>query len=156
MALFLWLNNLMTSENKFLYIDGRFDSNKEIVLNKVVNVAKQHFKLPDKIIFEMRKLGFSTYGETIVDPRYKNRIKLNIDLGINETVYVLTHEIIHLSQITTGQLAMGRNGSYVWDFGYEIPKHKVYNLSYAEYLQLPWEADVVKKQQFFLEKLLKK
>ena len=141
---------------QFLYIDGKPDINKELVVNNTVNIAAQYYPLPNHIIFEMRKLGHSTLGETIVDTRQKNRIKLNIDLGLKETVYVLTHEIIHLSQITTGQLTIGRNGSVIWDHGYVVDKNRLSNLSYQQYMELPWEADVVKKQQFLLEKLHKK
>jgi hypothetical protein len=141
---------------QFLYIDGKPNANKELVINNTISIAAEYYPLPQHIIFEMRKLGHSVFGETIVDARQKNRIKLNIDLGLRETVYVLTHEVIHLSQITTGQLAMGRNGSVIWDHGYIVDKNKLSKLSYKQYMELPWEADVVKKQQFLLEKLHKK
>ncbi len=139
---------------KFMYIDGKSDTNKETVLTRVVDVTSVHYTLPDIVLLEFRKLGHSTYGETVLDLRNKNKIILNIGLGIRETVYVLTHELIHLSQITTGQLALGRNGSIIWDYGYKVDKNRLNNLTYKEYCELPWEADVVKKQQFLLEKLL--
>lgn len=141
-------------QTKFLYIDGTKSLQKEVLINKVVNIASIDFSLPECIIFEMRKLGPSTYGQTIVDPRQKNRILLNIDLGLHETVFVLTHEIIHLHQITTGQLTIGKNGSLIWDHHYQVDKNRLNSLSYIEYSQLPWEIDVVKKQQVLLEKLL--
>lgn len=145
----------MTVTTNFIYVDGHPDKSKETVINKTINIASKLYTLPTIVIFEMRKLGHSVFGETIVDPRQKNRIKLNVELGISETVYVLTHELIHLHQITTGQLQIGKNGSLIWDHGYKVEKNRLENLSYSEYMQLPWEADVVKKQQVLLENLLK-
>lgn len=140
---------------KFVYVDGCGDTKKELLLSKVFEFAKRYYPLPQTIIIEMRKLGKSTFGETLVDPSRKNIIKLNVDLGIKESIYVLTHELIHLSQITSGQLTVSRKSELVWDHSYKISKEKLEKLSFDEYQQLPWELDVAKKQQILLEILLK-
>lgn len=140
---------------KFVYVDGSGDHKKELLLTKVCELAKRYYALPKIIIIEMRKLGKSMFGETVVDPLHKNVIKLNVDLNIRESIYVLTHELIHLSQITCGQLSVSRKSELVWNHSYKISKDKLSKLSYDEYQQLPWEVDVVKKQQVLLDILLK-
>ena len=94
-------------------------------------------------------------GDTVLDLRLQNKIRLNSKLSVKEAVYVLSHELIHLAQIHTGQLKFNKNGNYVWNNRQYMNLAKLKTLSYSEYQQLPWEQDVVEKQQNLLENLLK-
>lgn len=139
----------------FIYRDGTKDSNKEMLLTKVFELAKRYYALPKHVIIEMHNLGKTMFGETLVNTHAKNTIKLNVTLDIKESIFVFTHELIHLSQIATGQLSVSNKSELVWKNTYKISKEKLSQLNYEEYEQLPWELDVAKKQQILLEVLLK-
>ncbi|NBO23203.1 hypothetical protein EBU94_07700 [bacterium] len=145
----------MTVNINFKYIDGKSDTNKNRMIEKVCKFVGIYYPLPNLVTIEMRKLGKSIFGETVLNSRIKNLIKLNIELNIKDTIHVLTHELIHLSQITTGQLSISQNSELVWEHRHKVSQHQLQKMKYVDYQQLPWEQDVVKKQQFLLELLLK-
>lgn len=129
------------------------DYKREYVTNRLCNYMGYLLDLPEQIEIEFCKLGKSGYGETVLDPKYKNKIKLNCELSLKESLIVLVHELIHLEQIKQGRLAISRSGQIVWE-------KRLYNvldpqkLAYKDYENQPWEQDVAKKQQFLLEKVL--
>lgn len=78
---------------------------------------------------------------------------MNLDLSIHEIIYPIVHELIHISQMHRGQLAISRSGVFVWEGKtYKIDQAK---LTYAQYQNLPWEKDVTDRFKVLLEKILK-
>lgn len=125
-----------------------------MVVNKVCNTSKDFIELPDRLDIIVTDLDDSTHGETIVNLVHKNKIKLNHKLSLKESVFVLAHELLHISQIHRGILGIHKNGNYIWEGKQYMNLAKLKQLSYNEYLQLPWEQDVVLKQQKLLKNLL--
>ena len=143
-------------EVKYVYNRGiPNDYKKEILLTKVVEKVSTQIDLPKQLIIEFSNLPQNNYGETVLDSRTKNRLRLNVNLGYKECVYVLTHELVHISQINCGQLMYSRNGDYLWEGKVHCSFTELRNMCYNDYKKLPWELDVVKKQQKILDYLLK-
>lgn len=136
----------------FLYTGIEKNTNNEKVLIKMVNKLAQKLPLPIKFEIEFTLMKPNAYAETLINPRF-NRIKLNADLGIKESIIVLTHELIHLSQLFTKKLQYKTNNIVIWE-------NKLYDLtdatklSYEEYQQLPWELDVAAREKDLLRFLL--
>ncbi len=138
---------------RFYYYKGVSpDNQKEKVATYVCNRLRDYLDLPNVIEIEFIQLGPSSYGETIVDYRYPNRIRINLDLSLNDIVIPIVHELLHLEQIKQGRLTNTRSGDILWEN--QVYKVKQ-SLSYKDYLALPWEEDVAKKQQKVLKNLVK-
>ena len=138
---------------RFYYYKGvNPDIQKEKVATYVCNRLREHLDLPDVIEVEFIQLGPSTYGETVIDFRYPSRIRVNLDLSLTDIVIPIVHELLHLEQIKQNRLTNNRFGDILWENTvYKVKK----NLSYRDYLALPWELDVAEKQQKVLKNLLK-
>lgn len=129
------------SSVRFIYEGNDYDSRKEIVAKKICDFLRNHLDLPEEIQIVFAKLHESEYGATILNPRFKNRFKINSTLTYTEIIPVLVHELIHLQQIKTGQLNSTSNGRIIWN-------NRQYNLlEHTDYDNLPWEQDVANKQQ---------
>jgi len=120
---------------------------------RVIKLVKTLYVLPDNIEIQFENMGDSVYGMTLLDPRFPNRIRLNQDLSLEEYMLPLTHELIHLHQMFTNRLQSRPGGRIMWDK--TLFKVNMLEMSYNEYQQLPWELDVVEKQQRLLELLQK-
>lgn len=124
--------------------DQLLDDSTKILVERIVSIISNIIELPNEIQIEFRKLDKNAYGETSLNPRYKNRITINSDLDITEIIYPLIHELIHVHQIHTNKLLVRPNNTYFWnDKRYHVDK----NLTYESYINLPWEADVIEKQK---------
>ena len=136
---------------KFIYNTSIFDINREKVITNIFLLTKKYIELPEYLEIEFKKLNPNIYGETLLDTRFKNRIRLNEDLTCKEVIIPLIHELLHLNQIFVGRLVGRRDGSFIWD-------KRVYKTSKSpdvrEWENLPWEVDVAQKQQKLLEKVL--
>ncbi len=117
--------------------------------SKVISLVKQLYVLPDTIEIQFENMGDSVYGMTMLDPRFPNRIRLNQDLGIEEFILPLTHELLHLHQIYTNRLQSRSGGRILWEG--QIYKVDTMKLSYEDYQNLPWEMDVMINQKKLLE-----
>lgn len=135
------------SKVRFIYESDDYEVRREIVANKVCEFLRNHLDLPEEIQIVFAKLPISEYGATIVNPRFKNRIKINNILNYKEISQVLLHELIHLQQIKNGQLSNTSNGLYIWN------KRTYSLLECTDYDSLPWEQDVVNVQHSLLPKL---
>lgn len=135
---------------KFIYIgDSKPNSITEKFITKVVNLLQQILVLPNYIEFQFEDIGNTVYGMTMLDPRFPNRIRLNKNLTLEEIILPLTHELVHLHQIYTNRLQTRSGGRILWDG--QIFKVDSLNISYEDYLTLPWEEDATKKQVKLLE-----
>lgn len=138
---------------QFKYYKGTIpDVQKEKVAKNVCLTLREYLDLPETLEVEFVHLGPSTYGETIVDTRYPNRIRINLDLSLTEIIIPIVHELIHLEQIKQGRLSNTRFGDILWE-GKKYSMDK--NMSYREYMKLPWEMDVSTRQTKLLSKILK-
>lgn len=137
---------------KFIYVTNRFDIKREQVINKIFDIVKEYIKLPDYIEIEFKDLDHNIYGETLLDTRFKNRIRLNSILSSTEVIIPFIHELLHLNQIHIGLLSGRRDGSFIWN-------KKIYKTSkkpdVKEWENLPWEIDVSGKEKKLLEVVLK-
>lgn len=133
---------------RFIYEGDDYEIKREIVSTKVCEFLRNHLDLPDEIQIVFAKLPPSDYGTTIVNPRFKNRIKINNILTYKEIPQVLVHELIHLQQIKLGQLSNTSNGLFIWN-------KRAYNiLESTDYDSLPWEQDVANIQHSLLPKTI--
>lgn len=138
------------NKNIFIY-KGSKQAHKsyEILCNKIVEIVTNMYVLPKQIEFQFENMGQNVYGMTMLDPRFPNRIRLNQDLSIEELPIPLTHELSHLHQIYTNKLQARSGGRILWEG--QMYKVDAFNLSYNDYLNLPWEDDANKKQKRILE-----
>jgi hypothetical protein len=125
---------------------------KQKVVVNIINQLTNYIPLPDKIEVVFQSLGPSSYGETVVTPAFTKRIILNSDLTPKELFYPTIHELVHVSQLHQGKLAVSRTGVYVWE-------NKTYpvdplTMSYRDYQELPWEQDANQQQKILAKKLL--
>jgi hypothetical protein len=137
---------------RFYYYKGVTpDNQKEKVARYICGRLRDYLELPDIIEIELIQLGPNNYGETLIDYRTPNRIRINLDLSINDIVIPLTHELLHLEQIYQKRLTNTRFGDIIWENKtYKVNK----NMSHKEYLAQPWEQDVAEKQQKALQFLI--
>lgn len=144
----MWLNITMI---KFIYSSDKYDRNRELVVDNIFRIMSTLIELPDKIEVEFRALPESVYGETLIDNRYKNRIRLQESLSPKEVIVPLIHELLHLNQTYTGKLSGRRDGSFIWNKKvYHAPKTP----SIEEWSKLPWEIDVAEKEKHMLAEVL--
>jgi predicted metallopeptidase len=137
----------------FIYQAEGKSLQREAVAIKLCEAVSKIIVLPENIEIEFALLNPSVYGETIINSRFKNRVRLNNTLTAKEIIPALVHELIHLNQTHTGLLSMTRDGRYIW-------KNKIYKtphvgqLTFNEHSQLPWEIDVAQKQQKILNEAI--
>ena len=128
------------------------DTAKASVAERLCQAASLYINLPDYIEVHFAKLGPGTYGEAILKPGINRVITVNLDLSVKEIIYPITHELIHLSQMYEGKLAVSRTGLYVWEGKtYKVDPAKI---SYKDYIQLPWEYDVSIRQKKLIEQII--
>lgn len=127
---------------------------KEKVLLSIYTKAKSYLKLPKSLEVEFVDLHDSLYAETIVNPRYKNRIRLSSKLSEKEIIRPALHELIHLEQMYTGRLSSPRTGMYLWE-GQLYNHNDLEKLSFVDYCNLPWETDVNERLDKLLISILK-
>lgn len=137
---------------KYVFPDTLPDINKEKLCTISIQKIKTKLELPYSLIIEFRKLHPSTYGLATLNS--KNIIQLNESLGYKETIIVLVHELCHVEQIHKGILRFSRKNEIVYNNKVYGTESTIKALKYSEYQKLPWELDVVKKQQSLLDFLL--
>lgn len=139
---------------RFLYKDSNlYDKTKEQVIIRIVEEVRKHLTLPDEVEVEMLNLGPSSYGQTVIDSKFRKRIRVNATLNLREIIFPVVHELAHLHQIHEGKLMARRDGSIIWEgtlYNLKDPE----NMSYKEYRNLPWEQDADHKQKHLLREIL--
>lgn len=136
---------------KFIYNAGTENKDREKVVNAVIEKCRQKFSLPDNIEVEFRKLEPSVHAETLIEFRFKNRIRLNASLNYVDVIKPLIHELLHLNQTYTNKLSGRRDGAYIWlGQAYKVNE----DISYRQYRNLPWEKDVTDRETIILDEIL--
>lgn len=137
----------------FIYKDDIYIAEREKIASYVCYEIAKILRLPDEIQIEFAETGDLIYGETFVDPRFKNRIRIKSTVEPVEMIQILTHELIHVHQTHVGRLQALPHNIFIWD-----NKQYVFDtrsLTFEEQQKLPWEIDVVNKQQNILRELLR-
>lgn len=135
----------------FIYNNDRHLPQHESVIYNLCKCVSKVINLPDKIEVVFEDLGHSIHGDTKLDYRFLNRITINSNLFVKDIPVVLVHELIHVHQSHIGILKTDSHGTIYWN---NHPYKYINELSYEEYMKLPWEVDVVKKHQFVLDTAL--
>jgi len=135
----------------FIYNKTIPDIDKEKILQKIYDSVCSNIKLPKDIEIEFKNLDISIYGETLLDSRFKNRIRLNANLTTKELFKPFIHELVHLSQTQSGKLGVYRNGTVMWEGKPYKTNKPLSELTYKEHCDLPWE----KEASYLQDKLLK-
>lgn len=136
--------NTLATEGKlqFIYTTDEYDLAREKVVLHLSKLARQYLELPFSIEVEFAKLADSSHADTLLNPRFQNRVRLQRNLSSKEVIVPYLHELIHVNQIHKKILVPYRNYIVSW-------KGKVYNLekqlSYEDYQSLPWEVDVTNR-----------
>lgn len=128
------------------------DIEKAKVATSLCQAAFLYIDLPENIIIEFVDLGPNMYGESTLTFNKDSKVRINLQLSCNEFIYPLIHELLHLNQIHEGKLSVSRFGDCIWEGKiYKIDQSK---MSYAEYMQLPWELDVADREKQLLANIL--
>jgi hypothetical protein len=128
------------------------DIEKAKVATSLCQAASLYINLPDNIIIEFVDLGPSMYGESTLTFNKDSKVRINLQLSCKELIYPLVHELLHLNQIHEGRLSVTRFGDCVWEGKtYKIDQS---NMSYKDYMQLPWELDVRDREKELLANIL--
>jgi len=135
---------------RFSYLSDDYYEAREIVCAKLTEAVANIIDLPKEIVIQFANLGDSVYGNTSVEFRFRNRVRINNGLTITELPGPLVHELIHVNQIHLG-LLRAQTGVIFWhNRQYRIDP----NMSYKQHRELPWEMDVLDRQEQVLKKAL--
>jgi len=132
---------------KFIYAGDAYDKGRELILDKIFNIASEYINLPQYIEVEFRKLNPAIYGETLLERRFKNRIRLHEELNAKECIVPFVHELIHLNQIHERRLMGLRENIFLWE-------GKTVVSTIDNWHNQPWEIEVLEKQEDLLDKIL--
>jgi hypothetical protein len=135
------------------FIDEKHNTAKEKVINNVINLLKDNLLLPKSLTVEFRKLSPHFYAETNLSLSNNRTIILNCMLTEKEIITPLIHELIHIDQIENKKLMVYKNGDVYW-LGKRYSVEYIKRCTYAEYQNLPWENEVLARQQNLLKLLL--
>ena len=116
---------------QFIYQDNNYSITKEIVAKQLCDSVFKIITLPASLEIEFITMSDSVYGETMLDSRFKNRIRINSVLTEREIIIPIVHELIHVHQIHTNKLQLKSNGTCVCN-------KKIYKLSHV-FSCLHWE-----------------
>ena len=135
---------------RFSYLSDDYYSAREIVCTKLTIAVANIIDLPKEIVIQFANLGDSVYGNTSVEFRFRNRVRINNGLTITELPGPLVHELIHVNQIHLS-LLRAQTGVIFWhNRQYRIDP----NMSYKQHQELPWEIDAYDRQEQVLKKAL--
>lgn len=135
----------------FYYQKTKPKHDYEVIITSFSIAVSKVLDLPDTVEVCLYKLGGNIYGG--IDYHRINRIALDYDMPLMALPKILTHELIHVNQKHTGIFKTTRGGICYWH-GVPYNTNSIDNLSYEEYLNLPWEMDVVHRQQQVFKKAL--
>lgn len=114
------------------------------------SLAARVLELPASAQFTLRKLD-SGWGNTVLGGRFSGTVVLHSELTPHEAVLILSHELIHLNQMHRGDLCGTATGAITW-------RGTVYtdtaSLDYGSYLELPWEEEAHRQQEWLLREVL--
>jgi hypothetical protein len=141
------------SNVKFIYESSTYLPEYEKVIINIFNIVSDIIELPKEIEVVFKTLGDYVHGSTKLDYRFLNRITLNDRLFLKDILFVFIHELLHVNQTHVGKLKVDNYGNFFWNG--KMYKN-IEDMSYNEYIKLPWEADVHSRQRKVLDETLTK
>lgn len=138
----------------YIYNVSECNIDREKVITNVINICKEHLKLPEDIEVEFAYLPDNVYAQTILTHRFKNRLQVNNSLSAKEVIKPVIHELIHLEQMHTGKLYSNGKGVCVYEgIRYNITSDIP---DYTDYVKYPWELDAMSREPKMLKIVLEK
>jgi hypothetical protein len=137
---------------QFIYNTDTFDGVRETVITNLTIKARKFLELPPSLEVEFKKLPMHMHAETLLNPRFNNRIRLQDILNSKEVIIPYLHELIHINQVYK-KILIPRNNSYVsW-------KNRLYVIQANqsdpdEWAKLPWEIDVANRLPTLVQNIL--
>lgn len=125
------------------FVASNVDIKVRAVVQHLGRTAANILSLPDIVHVEFQALNGGVYAQSILSHRFRNRVVLNSHLSATEIMLPFVHELIHVQQQHLGHLKCLPSGVIVWKGQHFSPND---NLSYNDYLALPWECDAVAQQ----------
>ena len=136
---------------KFYYQNNNYVKENEALLTSLAIAVSQIIELPDTVEVCLYPLEDNVYGG--IDINRVNRIGLNVNLSLESQLKILVHELIHVSQKHLGMLKIKPNGMCYWQ-GIPYTKKPPDEMTHEEYMNLPWELDVINRQRTILTQAL--
>lgn len=124
---------------RFFYQNNQRCHKREVIITSFTKLVASVIDLPEIVEVCLYPMEKNVYGG--IDMIRVNRIGINIEIPLESIPKILTHELIHVSQKHTGILKINRAGMCYWH-GTAYTKQSPKDMSYQEYLELPWEVDV--------------
>jgi hypothetical protein len=123
----------------------------EIISKSLCMHASHVMQMPSQIDICFYQLQHSVYGG--IDKKKANRLVIDYHLNLKQLPQILVHELIHINQRYTGALEITKDGWYIWQKKFFL-KSNPQELTYEQYLNLPWEVDVQCRLHTTLKKIL--
>jgi hypothetical protein len=137
---------------KFFYQNNQRSKQHEVIITSFANLISTIIELPSELEVCLYPLEENVYGG--IDVNRVNRIGLNIKIPYMDIPKILTHELIHVNQKHLGLLRIDQRGMCYWR-GIPYTKKDPDEMSYEEYINLPWEVDVQNRQSQLLSEALR-
>lgn len=137
------------------YNNSVFIYNDKKYLDTIIKVGLKNLDIKDVmvIVYPLTSELKNIFGS---DTELKAHIRENAgfqyfiwidDISRNESIKVLSHELIHLKQYNTSELTF-HNDTLKW-------KGKIYDLNQYQYNDRPWEIDAFSKENELRDKITK-
>ncbi len=136
---------------RFFYKNNQQSYKHEVIITSFATAISKIIELPESLEVCLYPLEHNVYGG--IDKFKDNRLGINYNISYESLPKVLTHELIHINQKHTGKLRIAQNGMCYWH-GIPYTKKLPEEMSYEEYQNLPWELDVVNRQQKIFKEAL--
>jgi hypothetical protein len=137
---------------RYFYKDNQHSYKHEAIITSLTKAVSKVIELPTLVEVCLYDLGENVYGG--IDMYRINRIGINYDVSFEMLPKILVHELIHVHQKHKGILRIARDGTCYWH-GIPITKKLPDDMTYDEYVNLPWEVDVQNKQTQVLSEAIK-
>jgi hypothetical protein len=135
----------------YFYNKNKPDYKHESIITPITKAVSKIIELPPAIEVCLYDLGKSTYGG--IDLYRVNRIGMNYTLPYDGVPIILVHELIHVHQKHKGYLKITPRGHCYWH-GVLFSQKLSEEMSYEDYMNLPWEIDAYNKQDKILSEAI--
>ena len=135
----------------FHYNKGQPKKDYEVIISAFADAVAKVIELPEIVEVCLYPLANNVHGG--IDRMRVNRIGINYHLLLEDIPKILTHELIHVHQKHKGILKIDSKNNCYWHGIFQTNKLPE-QMTYEEYENLPWEADVTNRlQEVFVEAL---
>lgn len=136
---------------RYFYQTNQHSYNREAIIDSFAKAISKAIELPEILEVCLYDLGESVYGG--VDLYRINRIGLHYDIPLDSLPKILAHELVHVHQKHKGYLKITRDHKCYWH-GIFVTKKLPDEMTYEEYMNLPWEYDAYTRQTKVLQQAM--